>query len=157
TGFIDFYRYAEPAANSFYPANTPLVERFCYGRALPMASQFELIEQPAIETKSLADWARQAGIGAIDFCKLNVQGAELAVLRGAGPLLDSMLGIVAEQTFNPTYVGAPLFGEVYEFIRAAGFSMFDIVGMNMVARTRSPIHLTEDRIFSVRGTWPRHQ
>jgi len=157
TGLIDFYRYAEPAANSFYLPNAPLIERFCYGRALPLASQFELVERQALATQSIADWARDAGIGTIDFCKLNIQGAELAVLRGAGRLLDSMLGIVAEQTFNPTYIDAPLFGEVYEFIRAAGFTMFDIAGMNLVARTRSPIHLTEDRIFSVRGTWPRHQ
>jgi FkbM family methyltransferase len=157
TGLIDFYCYAEQAANSFYPANRPLVERFCYGRELPLASQFELVEKRAIKAKSMADWAREAGVARIDFCKLNVQGAELDILRGAGPLLDSVLGIVAEQTFNATYIGAPLFGEVYEFIRGAGFSMFDVIGTNLVARTRSPIHVTDDRVFSVKGTWPRHQ
>jgi FkbM family methyltransferase len=157
TGLVDFYRYAAEAANSFYPANSRLVERFCYGRELTLASQFELIEKRAIKAKSIADWAREAGVADIDFCKLNIQGAELDVLRGAGPLLGSVLGIVAEQTFNATYIGAPLFGEVYEFIRGAGFSMFDVIGMNFVARTRSPIHVTDDRVFSVRGTWPRHQ
>jgi FkbM family methyltransferase len=157
TGRVDFYQYAEQAANSFYPPNRALVERFCYGRGLPLSSQFELIAKQAIETKSMADWAREAGVTAIDFCKLNIQGAELEVLRAAGPLLDSVLGIVAEQTFNPTYLGAPLFGEVYEFIRGAGFTLFDVIGMNRVARTHSPIHITEDRIFSLKGVWPHHQ
>jgi FkbM family methyltransferase len=157
TGLVDFYRYAEEAANSFYPANRTLVERFCYGRGLPLSSQFELVVKQAIEAESMADWARKAGVTAIDFCKLNAQGAELGILRGAGLLLDSVLSIVAEQTFNATYIGAPLFGEVYEFIRGAGFSLFDIIGMNRVARTRSPIHVTEDRIFQVTGTWPHHQ
>jgi FkbM family methyltransferase len=157
TGPIDFHRYAEPAAGSLYPANRRVVERYCYGRESPLSSQFELVEKRTIEAKSMADWARGAGVAEIDFCKLNVQGAELDILRGAGPLLDSVLGIVAEQTFHATYVGAPLFGEVYEFLRAAGFSMFDAIGMNLVARTRSPIHVTEDRVFSVGGAWPRHQ
>jgi FkbM family methyltransferase len=157
TGPTDFYRYAEQAANSFYPPNRSLVERFCYGRELPLSSQFELVEKRVIDTKSMVDWAHDAGVTDIDFCKLNVQGAELDILRGAGPLLDPVLGIVAEQTFNATYIGAPLFGEVYEFLRAAGFSMFDVVGTNLVARTRSPIHVTDDHVFSVRGIWPRHQ
>jgi hypothetical protein len=122
-----------------------------------LAKQFELIEKQTIEAKSIGDWAHAAGISEIDFCKLNIQGAELDVLRGAGPLLGSALGLVAEQTFNATYIGAPLFGETYEFIRGAEFTLFDIIGMNRVARTRSPIHITDDRIFSVTGTWPHHQ
>jgi FkbM family methyltransferase len=157
TGRVDFYRYAEQAANSFYPANRSVVERFCYSRAETLASQFELIEKRAIEAKSIADWAREAGVAEIDFCKLNIQGGELDVLRGAGPMLGSVLGLFVEQTFSATYVGAPLFGEVYEFVRSAGFSMFDVPGINRLARTRSPIHLTEDGIFSVSATWPRHQ
>jgi hypothetical protein len=31
------------------------------------------------------------------------------------------------------------------------------VGMNRVARVRSPIHITEDQIFVVSGLWPHHQ
>jgi FkbM family methyltransferase len=157
TGLVDFYSYAEQAANSCYPANRAVVERFCYARGESLASQFELIERRAIAAKSVADWVREAGVAEIDFCKLNIQGGELNVLRGAGPLLGSVLGLFVEQTFSATYVGAPLFGEVYEFIRTAGFSMFDIPGINRLARTRSPIHLTEDRIFSINGRWPLHQ
>ena len=161
TGLVDFYRYAEPAANSFYLANRRIVDRFCYARDVTLASQFELIEKRAIEAKSVVDWARAAGVAEIDFCKLNIQGGELDVLRGTGPMLKSMLGLFVEQTFSATYVGAPLFGQVYEFIRAAGFCMFDAPGMNRLARTRSPIHLTEDHIFSRSGTWgrtwPHHQ
>src|SRR5262249_42031894 len=122
-----------------------------------LSAQFKLVDKRTIEAKSLADWAPEAGVSHIDFCKLNVQGAELEVMRGAGPLLDCVNGLVAEQTFNPTYLGAPLFGETYEFIRAAGFTLFDIVGMNRVARTCSPVHITDDCIFSVKGNWPRHQ
>lgn len=157
TGEADFYQYAASAADSFYPGNDRLLKRWCYTRTLTLSSQFELKAKIRIPVVSAADWAAQNGVTDIDFCKLNVQGAELKILAGAGHLLDSAVCLVAEQTFNETYVGAPLFGEVYEFIRSHGFTMFDIIGMNLVARTRSPIHLTEDQIYSRRHTWPRHQ
>jgi FkbM family methyltransferase len=157
TGQADFYQYVEPAANSFYPGNDRLLSRWCYTRELTLSSQFVLKAKVRVPVVSIADWARQNAIPDIDFCKLNVQGAELDVLMGAKNRLNKTLGIVAEQTFNETYVGAPLFGEVYEFIRRSGFTMFDIIGMNLVARTRSAIHLTEDQIYSRRHTWPRHQ
>jgi FkbM family methyltransferase len=157
TGPAEFYRYAEPAANSFYGPNEPLLSRWCYNRALPLTSQFKVLEKSPVEALSLADWADGNGIKDFDFIKLNVQGAELDVLRGAGPLLDTAMGMVVEQTFTPTYLGAPLFGKVYDFIDESGFCMFDVVGMNRVARTRSPIHITEDRVFVVTGLWPHHQ
>jgi FkbM family methyltransferase len=155
-GSADFYKYAEPAANSLYPPNYRLLDRWCYTRQLTLRSQFELVEKVRIETTTLADWAKQQGITDIDACKLNVQGAELDVLRGAGRLIDGPVSLVLEQTFNRTYIGAPLFGEVYEFVRQSGFCMFDVLGFNLVARTRSPIHLTEDNIF-LRNSWARHQ
>jgi FkbM family methyltransferase len=157
TGQTEFYRYAEPAANSFYPPNEPLINRWCYGRSLPLASQFRLREKSSIQAVSLADWAKDNRIAEVDFIKLNVQGAELDVIAGAGPLLDSAAGMVVEQTFTPTYLGAPTFGKVYDLIEAAGFCMFDVVGMNRVARMHSPIHITEDMIFVVSGLWPNHQ
>jgi FkbM family methyltransferase len=157
TGPVEFYRYAEPAANSFYEPNRRLLGRWCYTRSLTLASQFELSEKSSLDAVCLDDWGRTQAVADIDFIKLNVQGAELDILGGAQGLLKNTLGLLVEQTFNATYVGAPLFGDVYKFISDAGFHMFDIVGMNRVARTRSPIHITEDRVFVVDGNWPHHQ
>jgi FkbM family methyltransferase len=157
TGPAEFYRYAEPAANSFFAPNEPLIRRWCYTRSLHLLSQFKVLEKARIEAVSLNDWAQAESVTDFDFVKLNVQGAELDVLRGAGRTLESAMGMVVEQTFNPTYINAPLFGKVYNFIEQAGFCMFDVVGMNRVARVRSPIHITEDKIFVVSGLWPHHQ
>ncbi len=156
TGPVEFYRYIEPAANSFYEANRDLIGRWCYTRSLTLASQFKLKEKVSLDAVSLDDWGRSEAVADVDFIKLNVQGAELDILLGAQGLLKNTLGLIVEQTFNATYT-VPLFGDVYKFISDAGFQMFDIVGMNRVARTRSPIHITEDRIFVVDGTWPHHQ
>jgi len=156
SGPITFHRFAEPTANSIYPANTRLIDRWCYGRALPLSQQFQLLGVSSIDALSLADWAQQQGIAELDFVKMNVQGAELEILKGAGPLLDGVVAQILEQTFTPTYVGAPMFGEVFEFMRLRGFTMFDIVSVNAAGRTRSPLHIVDDRIFRhARG--PRHQ
>jgi FkbM family methyltransferase len=158
SGPVEFYRYVEPAANSFYPPNERLIRRWCYGRASTFESQFKVLDRGSFDAVSLADWASANSVTDVDFIKLNVQGAELDILEGIDPaMLRGAIGLLVEQTFNETYVGAPLFGEVYEFLRKAGFCMFNIVGMNRVARTRSPIHITEDLIFVVDGTWPLHQ
>jgi FkbM family methyltransferase len=157
TGPADFYRFAEPAANSFYAANDRLIRRWCYTRSLTLSSQFKVLERATLQAVSLADWARVNSVVDVDFIKLNVQGSELDILSGAGHVLESSLGLLVEQTFNGTYKGAPLFGEVYDFLNNAGFCMFDVAGINRVARTRSPIHLTEDKIFVVDGLWPHHQ
>ena len=157
TGPAEFHRFAEPAANSFYAPNQRLIKRWCYGRSLPLTLQFVLKEKSSIQAISLDDWARTNGVNDIDFIKLNVQGAELDVISGAGARLNDVLGMVVEQTFTPTYIGAPMFGKVYDFIENAGFCMFDVAGMNRVARTNSPIHVTEDKIFVVSGIWPHHQ
>jgi FkbM family methyltransferase len=156
-GRLEFIRYEEPAANSFYLPNEALINRWCYQRSLPLSSQFRIREKCSIEAVPLLDWSNLSGITDFDFIKLNIQGAELDVLMGAGKLLEQVAGMLVEQTFNPTYVGAPMFGKVYNFIEDAGFTMFDVVGMNHVGRLRSPIHITEDKIFGLNGGWARHQ
>ena len=57
-----------------------------------------------------------------DYLKIDVQGAELDVLRGSEELLRSVSIIQAEVEFVPIYRGQPLFADVDQFLRAHGFS-----------------------------------
>jgi hypothetical protein len=56
-----------------------------------------------------------------DYLKLDVQGAEIDVLRGATEVLKSVLVVQTEVEFVPMYVGQPLFGDVDQALRNAGF------------------------------------
>jgi FkbM family methyltransferase len=94
TGPVEFYRYAEPAANSFYESNRNLIDRWCYTRSLTLASQFELKEKVSLDAICLDDWGKSQALAKVDFIKLNVQGAELDVLLGAQGLLKNTLGLV---------------------------------------------------------------
>ena len=66
--------------------------------------------------------------GPVDLLKLDCQGAELSVLKGAGRRLDDVRWIYCEVSMDPIYDGAPLWGEVHEFLRAAGFELRKLGG-----------------------------
>lgn len=58
-----------------------------------------------------------------DVLKVDTQGTELDVLRGAGQLLDDMLAVELEVEFVPQYIGQPLFSDVDLFMREQGFML----------------------------------
>ncbi len=59
----------------------------------------------------------------IDFMHIDVQGAELLVLEGAGNLLKATKSIWLEVSHREMYEGQPLANEVDPFLRKAGFEL----------------------------------
>lgn len=59
--------------------------------------------------------------GGADIVKLDLQGFELAALRGASGILSRVRAIVAETAFYPLYDGQPLFPELRDFLAGHGF------------------------------------
>ena len=53
---------------------------------------------------------------------LDIQGAELLALKGGTKLLPFIKNIVCEVSFEETYKGCPLMGEIDEFLKGFGFS-----------------------------------
>lgn len=53
--------------------------------------------------------------------KVDVQGAEMDVLLGAGDRLDDVSVIIIESPFETAYEGAAGFDEIYRFLTARGF------------------------------------
>ena len=63
------------------------------------------------------------GIPRIDYIHLDVQGAELKVLRGMGTVLDTVKMVWMEVATVELYEGQPLKTDVEGFMRAAGFAL----------------------------------
>jgi 2-O-methyltransferase len=74
-----------------------------------------------VPTETLAAFCAARGISRIDFIHMDVQGAELKVLQGAGDLLRGVRAIWLEVERVPLYAGQPLADEVQGFMIAHGF------------------------------------
>ncbi len=90
-------------------------------------------------TRRLDDVPEAAGA---DFLKLDVQGGELAILRGAGQVLQSVLVVHTEVQFVPFYQDQPLFAELDQELRRAGFYLHRFAPL--VSRVFQPMVVNND-------------
>jgi len=81
---------------------------------------FEPVSQ---DTRTLDSYVWERGIQLPDMLKLDVQGYELEVLKGARRVLDSVKAVICEVSFVPLYRGQCLFAGVVEFMAASGFAL----------------------------------
>lgn len=78
-------------------------------------------------------------------CKIDVQGAELMVLRGMGKRLDDIDVLIVETSLIPTLHGdASDFGDVVAHLREQGFALYEIVAM-----VRRPLDLALAQVDGV--------
>lgn len=77
-------------------------------------------------TRRLDNLVEERGWPLPDFIKLDTQGSELDILRGAPRCLAHARGLQIECNVRKYNEGAPLLGEVLAFAEAAGFRLYDI-------------------------------
>jgi FkbM family methyltransferase len=135
---------SEPGCSSLYPPDLEMVRRYS---ALSVMSPTGNLE---VNTVRLEDWARIDGChDDIVFIKLDVQGAELDVLRGAGSVLDRCVGLEVEVEFNPLYLGQPLFADIDQFVRARGFVLWRLGHLvHYSEQPLSDLSRTETAVYS---------
>lgn len=88
------------------------------------------------------------------YLKLDTQGYDVSVLRGAGKFLEQVRGLQTEASVTPIYVGAPGFAEAIAFLQECGFELAGIFPNNpmhfprmiefdchMIRRSLIPAHL----------------
>ena len=56
------------------------------------------------------------------FLKIDAQGYDLAVLKGASGVMDKILGVQVEMSLVQLYRDEPLYMEILTFLHAAGFA-----------------------------------
>lgn len=66
-----------------------------------------------------------------DLVKLDVQGYELEVLKGAARALTKIQAVIAEVSFLPFQKGMPVFYEVVGQLAEYGFAVYDILSLSM--------------------------
>jgi len=108
----------EPACCSIYPPVEALYKDY---PALDGMTPERVVSVPSTSIEKVL---AHRGLGTPDLYKLDTQGSELDILKGAGGTLSSVFMIDIEVQFNPLYEGAGLFGDVDVFLRSQGFALW---------------------------------
>lgn len=144
-----------PGCSSLFPPNPAVVNAFS-GMGTEDHMNFHLEGTVEVQTVRLDEVDE---IPAIDFAKLDIQGAELMVLQNGMSKLKDARVIQTEAAFLPLYQNQPLFADQHIFLRDYGFELhkfIDITGRPLRNLTmRDPIaplsQLIEADAIFVRG------
>jgi hypothetical protein len=80
----------------------------------------------------LDTYVRRANLPTPDFMKLDVQGAELDVLRGAESCMQSAKYVLMEVSLHRWNKDAPMIEEVISYMAERNFELIDIVDSHVV-------------------------
>ncbi|EKR34234.1 FkbM family methyltransferase [Leptospira interrogans] len=95
-------------------------------KAFPDAERYDVERAIKIKTDCIDSLLKDKEVKYIDFLKVDTQGLELSILKGASHYLNDTIGLQIEIEFVPMYLNQPLFPEVDEYIRTQGFTLFDL-------------------------------
>jgi len=129
-----FRSCSAPMTSSILEPNTPLLEKF-----QNLAELVQVVSREPVTTARLDDLDAIEGT---DFLKMDVQGAERAVIEGAAAMLREVTVIHTEVEFVPLYEGQPLFAEVDQALRANGFQFHKFLGF--AGRAFKPLAVADD-------------
>lgn len=91
------------------------------GETLNKRPWLKFEESIEVDTMTIEDFCREQAVEQIDFIHMDVQGAELDVLEGAGDILQKLSLVWMEVGNIELYKGQPLKSDVEKFMQAASF------------------------------------
>lgn len=111
--------------SSRYSPNADFLRRF------KDAQRFETVRTAIVESVTLDSVLGESNW----FAKLDVQGMELDVIRGATSSLANALGLEVEVEFSEVYSGQPLSHDVFSLLHEAGLEFIDFLSTHNWVRS----------------------
>lgn len=124
SGAATFHLNRKDTTNSLLPNAAAAQEWVSPGKIGAVGS----VQVPVV---TLEQYCREQSIEQIDLLKIDVQGGEMMVLRGAEALLarSAVSLIYAEALFVPLYEGQAWFHELAAHLAARGYALFNLYEM----------------------------
>lgn len=128
-----FYVTALLDSSGFYRADMEFWQRF------PDEVNVVLEKTIDIDTVDFDSFASENHIDSVDFMKLDTEGSELDILKGAiKSLRKSVVGVSIEVEFLPVHKDQPVFSDVDSFMRQMGFWLFDLATYRYTRKSLKP-------------------
>ena len=111
----NFYITSNKISSSLFKPNNKEIRKYKNYKS------HEIKEIKKVKTKTIQNLEK---IKKIDFVKIDVEGAELEILRGMGDKLNDVIGVEIESQYIERYLGSPLFNEVHNFLLKNKFELY---------------------------------
>lgn len=143
-GPTKFYATNAPTGSSLLKPNTKW--KF-HSPSDPYYYPMQVLDIDAVSLKTALD---RGGVPDIDIIKMDIQGPELAVLRGLDQArLDRTLLVELEVLFEPFYENSSRLPDVETFMTQNGFEMFDMRVSRSARKVPSLGETYNERVFGV--------
>jgi FkbM family methyltransferase len=123
---LKFRLCKKPQVSSLYQPNSLFLDKF------PNTDRFDVEETVLIDCVSIDS----INLPKIEFLKIDIQGGENDVLKGASSTLESVLGLEVEVEFLDLYKGQPLFGDVCNTLLTNEIEFIDFINLTRWERKR---------------------
>jgi FkbM family methyltransferase len=115
-GMSAFYLNRDDQTSSLLPAT-------CEGAWQAFAPQLDPVDVIEVPVQRLDDFLRREGIVEVDLLKIDAQGFDFQVLKGAGNALQSIRRIQLEVQLQPLYQGSGSKAEIVAYLSDRGFEL----------------------------------
>ncbi len=127
-GPVTLFANSIPHTNSLYPINPESRDSVDISRRRQdgLLDHAQLVSGIEVPGRRLDSFVDGEGIDVVDLLKIDVQGAEVDVLRGSVGFLDRVTVIMIEISLYDYYASSSSIGAVEELIRPFGFALWSI-------------------------------
>lgn len=141
TGTATLYMTKDPGGYSLLPTVKDIVDRH------PALDGGKIVGTSTVDVTTLDSWCKAEGVDRVDVIKIDTQGSELSILKGAEKTLENVQAIEVEVEFNPLYEDVPLFGEIDRFLRDRGFVLWRLRDMAHYSQEGTPTDWWGEEFF----------
>ena len=131
-GSVELYYNSIPHTSGIYPINSESSD------SLSVAQQGESgaaavnssVGSVMVDARSLNSFVAEQNIQEIDLLKIDVQGAEVDVLKGSGQILNRVAVVLIEISLYDYYEKSSTIGDVESYLSPHGFSLWSVTDIS---------------------------